>query len=318
MQMYLSRHVLNLCAVGASLACAQLTFAQTPGLPPSISNAPGDAWVPVMMLAHDTAKADPNKPVLLGLAQVKDIEDGFPYKVGLYQIKGNLPLDYVLQSGLSAQLSAGKVTLAPVCSRAANMQNNCEPLVGLIGSKSTAAAGATLGTNYQLGPLTFNAGVFTGDRAYKQMLNPYLPFASGSTLTLLNGTGVQTGFSVGSAMELGQNQFGLDLSMAKTPLAPSMQSPATRASLNESQLNFSWLSGSLSTQISSRLNQVDGKSWGGLDLGLTWRTPWQGTLSFGARNLIVSGKPPTYLDPDRAVDAVQTDRVPYIRYEQDL
>jgi hypothetical protein len=317
--MQAAKHIAHFCAVGAGLVCAKLALAQSPSLPPSISNAPGDAWVPVMMLAQDAAKTDPNKPVLLGLAQVKDIEDGFPYKVGIYQIKGNLPLEYVLSSGLSAQLSAGRVTLTPVCSRAANTLSNCEPLVGLIGSHSTpSATGAALGSNYQLGPLQLSAHVFGGDRAYRQMLNPYLPFSSGSTLTLLNGAGMQSGFSVGSALAIGQNQFGLDLSMAKTPLGPSIQSPVPRTALNESQLSFSWLSGNLSTQVSSRLNQVDGRSWGGLDLGLTWRTPWQGTLSFGARNLVVSGKPPTYLDPERAADAVQTDRVPYIRYEQDL
>jgi hypothetical protein len=288
-------------------------------IPHSILNADDEAWVPVMMLADQAAKSDPNKPVLLGLAQVKDIEDGFPYKVGLYQVKGNLPLGYVLSSGLSAQLSAGKVTLAPVCSRQqASPTSNCEPLVGLIGSDTRSAQGGSIAASYQLGPLQLSAGVFGGDRAYTQMLNPYLPFPSSSTLTLLNGAGSQTGLSLGTALQSNLGQFGLDLSLAKTPLSPFSTQAARTSVLNESQLSFSWLTGSLSTQLSSRLNQVNGKSWGGLDLGLTWRTPWQGALSFGARNVVVSGKPPTYLDPERAIDAVETDRVPYIRYEQDL
>jgi hypothetical protein len=298
----------------------QATRQKSLAIPTSILNADDEAWVPVMMLADHAAKSDPNKPVLLGLAQVKDIEDGFPYKVGLYQVKGNLPLGYVLSSGLSAQLSAGKVTLAPVCSRQQALPtSNCEPLVGLIGSDARSSAqGGSIAASYQLGPLQLNAGVFGGDRAYTQMLNPYLPFSSSSTLTLLNGAGSQTGLSLGSALQSNFGQFGLDLSLAKTPLPPFLTQTTRAPVLNESQLSFSWLTGSLSTQLSSRLNQVNGKSWGGLDLGLTWRTPWQGSLSFGARNVVVSGKPPTYLDPERAIDAVETDRVPYIRYEQDL
>jgi len=54
--------------------------------------------------------------------------------------------------------------------------------------------------------------------------------------------------------------------------------------------------------------------WQGLDLGLTWRTPWSGQLSVGAENVVTRGK-----NPFLPGNADKTDgTVPYVRYEQDL
>ena len=95
-------------AFALTVAACSTAQGLAPGLgvlPQSISGAPDDAWVPVMLLAEQNSGSKP--PVLLGLAQVKDIEDGFPYKVGLYQLTG----DVKLLGGLSAQVNAGKMTL---------------------------------------------------------------------------------------------------------------------------------------------------------------------------------------------------------------
>lgn len=54
--------------------------------------------------------------------------------------------------------------------------------------------------------------------------------------------------------------------------------------------------------------------WGGLALGLTWRTPWSGQLTVGAENVVTRGKnpfAPSNSDKDEGT-------VPYVRYEQDL
>lgn len=51
----------------------------------------------------------------------------------------------------------------------------------------------------------------------------------------------------------------------------------------------------------------------GLDLGLTWRTPWSGQLTVGAENVVTRGRNPF------APGASEEDgTVPYLRYEQDL
>lgn len=54
--------------------------------------------------------------------------------------------------------------------------------------------------------------------------------------------------------------------------------------------------------------------WEGLDVGLTWRTPWSGQLSVGAENVVTRGKNP--FSPGNAEKDEGT--VPYVRYEQDL
>ena len=288
----------------------QLVSNQSNALPSSITGAPDDAWVPVMVLSDDQQG---KQPVLLGLAQVRDIEDGYPYKVGLYRLVG----DIKTSGALTTHISAGTLTLKPVCSTGDSPR--CEPLVGLVGAgQSQSSIG--LDANYQLGPVQLSAGVFRADRAYTQLLNPYLSFPSAPTLTLLNGSGKQLGVNFGGALKSELGTFGLGIELSQTPLSPALPIPlGTKNQLNEGSLNFNWIAGSFGTELSTRVMEVAGGSvWGGLDLGLSWRTPWRGKLSFGAKNLVVSGKPPTYLDPDRAADIVDQDRVPYVRYEQDL
>jgi hypothetical protein len=58
--------------------------------------------------------------------------------------------------------------------------------------------------------------------------------------------------------------------------------------------------------------------WTGLDIGLSWRTPWQGRLSVGTQNLWSSGAVPLLNEPGaREVESNQA-RIPYVQYHQDL
>lgn len=56
------------------------------------------------------------------------------------------------------------------------------------------------------------------------------------------------------------------------------------------------------------------RRWNSIDLGVTWRLPWQGELSIGAQNLWSSGSgvnTPAGPEPDQS-------RTPYVQYHQDL
>lgn len=56
------------------------------------------------------------------------------------------------------------------------------------------------------------------------------------------------------------------------------------------------------------------RRWNSIDLGVTWRLPWRGSLSVGAQNLWSSGTPantPAGPEPDQS-------RTPYVQYHQDL
>jgi hypothetical protein len=55
--------------------------------------------------------------------------------------------------------------------------------------------------------------------------------------------------------------------------------------------------------------------WRGLDLGLTWRTPWSGQLSVGAQNVVTRGRNPFAPNASGKDDE---GTVPYVRYQQDL
>jgi hypothetical protein len=90
--------------------------------------------------------------------------------------------------------------------------------------------------------------------------------------------------------------------------------------LNQASLGLGLASGSLRGSIVGRVSSIEepgvpgSKRWGGLDLGVSWRTPWRGEVTVGAQNLWSAP-----LDPASARDndASQA-RVPYLQYRQDL
>lgn len=78
----------------------------------------------------------------------------------------------------------------------------------------------------------------------------------------------------------------------------------------------------ISGQLTGRLLELPDQnaSWSGLDLGISWRTPWRAELSVGARNVIGSGTNDPSKWPLAELPALEdpTARVPYVRYRQDL
>ncbi|QAU22763.1 hypothetical protein EO087_01160 [Dyella sp. M7H15-1] len=59
------------------------------------------------------------------------------------------------------------------------------------------------------------------------------------------------------------------------------------------------------------------RRWNSIDLGVTWRLPWQGSLSFGAQNLWSSGGNSNANTPIGPAEPDQS-RTPYVQYHQDL
>ncbi|HET9031544.1 MAG TPA: hypothetical protein VFN25_01430 [Dokdonella sp.] len=90
--------------------------------------------------------------------------------------------------------------------------------------------------------------------------------------------------------------------------------------LNQASLGLGLASGSLRGSIVGRISSLDepgvigSRRWGGLDLGVSWRTPWRGEVTVGAQNLWSAP-----LDPASAHDAnASKARMPYVQYRQDL
>jgi len=123
-------------------------------------------------------------------------------------------------------------------------------------------------------------------------------------LALGSKSGIDLGASVGRIHLLPGNLLGVD-------------------TLDQKALSFGVDHGSLSGVLTGRTMQpqvaipgdLNGdRRWNSIDLGVTWRLPWRGSLSVGAQNLWSSGTPantPAGPEPDQS-------RTPYVQYHQDL
>jgi hypothetical protein len=123
-------------------------------------------------------------------------------------------------------------------------------------------------------------------------------------LALDAGSGIDLGASVGRVRLLPGNLLGIN-------------------GLDQKALSFGVDHGSVSGTLIGRTLQPDAgipgayapdRRWSSIDLGVTWRLPWQGSLSVGTQNLWTSGSPantPAGPEPDQS-------RTPYVQYHQDL
>ncbi len=133
--------------------------------------------------------------------------------------------------------------------------------------------------------------------------------------------GASKSFIVGEELKL-----VLGGSMARQEMRmPGLASPLDSSLLD---LNLALEGSAFSGILNSRHYRPDGGAarWQAIDLGIAWRTPWHGQLSFGARNLLGKRAPPT-LTPSQALsfgaqadlmDEPSQGRVPFVRYRQDL
>lgn len=130
-------------------------------------------------------------------------------------------------------------------------------------------------------------------------------FNAQGRLALGSRSGIDVGASVGRIHLLPGNLLGIN-------------------TLDQKAISFGVDHGPLSGTIVGRtmapLAGVPGngyapdRRWNSIDLGVTWRLPWQGSLSVGAQNLWSSGTPantPMGPEPDQS-------RTPYVQYHQDL
>jgi hypothetical protein len=127
-------------------------------------------------------------------------------------------------------------------------------------------------------------------------------------------------FSVGAAFDIGDEGW---VSIGGTRTRARLVAPDAFGPLaqqwNTTSLGLSAGLGDFSGSLVGRSIELPGLSpqYTGLDVGLTWRTPWRARLTIGAEGL--GGEPLPWLPaaPGNAEPA-QTRTVPYVRYEQDL
>lgn len=202
--------------------------------------------------------------------------------------------------------------LAPVQSDACDSfaaQNAAN--VGVSGSISVGNASFSLGYSESpaiwvlpgsIGPADAGAAPLTGV--------PLAPLAS------VADQPAQT-LSMGGELSLSeQSRLGVALAMSRLPRLEN--SP----DIGRVQFSVAYgdFSADMATQMIRQGIETVSPWWAGMDLGVSWRTPWSGIISVGARNLFTSGDPPQFgnspvVGPNEA-DAFS--RTPYVRYEQDF
>lgn len=193
-----------------------------------------------------------------------------------------------------------------------NWANNQAPRV--IGSE----VGATYSTDrYSLG-LSVGSNSVPSSATLPRLLPGVLPGVNGLSsfdsstqvnargrLALDSASGIDLGASVGRVRLLPGNLLGIN-------------------TLDQKALSFGVDRGPLSGSIVGRTMQPEAglpgagyqdRHWNSIDLGVTWRLPWQGQLSVGAQNVWSSGSSgvntPMGPEPDQS-------RTPYVQYHQDL
>lgn len=132
------------------------------------------------------------------------------------------------------------------------------------------------------------------------------------------------GIALGSQWRLTQAS-ALQLNAALNQLRLHSPLPASPIlSLNRADagvgLVYGPFSGNISgyVQRSKTLVQDNKNLWGGLDIGVSWRTPWQGELTVGARNFVTKGEQADISSLQEPTLDMSSTRTPYVRYKQDL
>jgi hypothetical protein len=114
----------------------------------------------------------------------------------------------------------------------------------------------------------------------------------------------------------GSQSLDLGASIGRIRLSPDLA--GSRPLWQQKALSLGLGSDTVSASITGRIYNplrgtlgTDAQRWTGIDLGLTWHTPWQAELSFGAQNVLTS-------PPLTGSEANSQARTPYVQYQQDL
>jgi hypothetical protein len=124
-------------------------------------------------------------------------------------------------------------------------------------------------------------------------------------------------------MHLGSNGWiSLGGTLARAQIIPTAAMLPGPLSWNISELSLGGGYGAFSGAITNRVIEIPGQ--GGqvsdLDIGFTWRTPWSGQLSIGARNISGDAASTNAFGlPELDVRGESNEAtIPYVRYRQDL
>lgn len=141
---------------------------------------------------------------------------------------------------------------------------------------------------------------------------------SGNPLSSFDSRLQQYDTGVSGQLNLGSNGWlSIGGTIARARLIPAPDTGGTALHWNTKAVSVGGGYGPVSGAVTGHVIDVPGyaDTFTGVDLGVTWRTPWSGKLTVGAKNIISNGKNPL-VAPEVDDDGDQS--VPYVRYQQDL
>jgi len=238
---------------------------------------------------------------------------------GTNALRGNVPLSFHVVDATNVMTTGLQYGLTP------NLQKNADVSQhSWVNNQMPPILDSEVGATYGTGRYSFglSVGAVTTPDNNNALLPRVLPGATPGVdglssfdssaqlnargrLALGATSGIDLGASVGHIYLLPGNLLGVN-------------------TLDQKALSFGIDHGSLSGTLVGRTMEPDSsipggvigpdKHWNSIDLGVTWRLPWRGSLSVGAQNLWSSGTPastPAGPEPDQS-------RTPYVQYHQDL
>ncbi|HWT16135.1 MAG TPA: hypothetical protein VN581_10155 [Patescibacteria group bacterium] len=158
------------------------------------------------------------------------------------------------------------------------------------------------------------------------------PYVTSQDLSLASGLGAQPllpGMS-GEAQGVGVNsqwrltaESAVQLNAALNQLRLRNGGTAPALDLQQATLGVGMNYGPFSGKVTGRVNRLSEQPgypnsyWSGIDIGVSWRTPWRGELTVGARNLVSKSEANEPTPAARNLSETSA-RTPYVRYKQDL
>lgn len=183
----------------------------------------------------------------------------------------------------------------------------------LIGAPRQSVLGAELGWTIPDQDMRFGLGaVWLAPESFSDLEGP------AGMITPLRGGMVDefTQLTLSAQQGFGVSRW-IRLSGSRTELKSSaVWTSGPLRDWSQSALTFDAGVGAFSGTLRGHRNQSPWwpQTWSDLDLGISWKTPWAGRITLGARNVL--GNVPNLPEVPEAMEPES--RVPYVRYQQDL
>ncbi len=273
------------------------------------------------------APALPPSPAFGGVSDLRIVDATDLFSAGLRLRMGH---------GFRADLALAHEASSPLSYGFTN-QGSCASAT-CFGNTNSAAHADTLSMSFGLGwapvsgvgpDLSFGLSWLNAGNQQLPLLSSFSAASSPIDLALVDMPGLvdyrlssSQQLNARSVWQLGQDKM-VDLSAAlgRAKLSPIWYGLADSGlELDQASLGLGLASGSLRGSIVGRISSVDvpgqigNRRWSGVDLGLSWRTPWRGEVTVGAQNVWsaqLDAAAPRESDPSQA-------RMPYVQYRQDL